>query len=99
MHHALLLGVGLTLTSVLLFIPALYMRAWTGLALPAETLALMFFPVPILGIATVTKKQWLLLWLFPCSHLLALMTVPELSSHRLYQGVEGLGAFGVFRDL
>jgi len=95
MHHALLLGVGLTLTSLLLFIPALYMRALTGLELSMDMVTLMSLPILVLLIGTITKRAWLLLWLFPCSHLLALAVIPELSSHRLYQGVEGLGAFGV----
>jgi hypothetical protein len=95
MHQTLLFGVGLALTSLLLFIPALYMRAWSGLALPVETIALIGLPLPVLAAGILGKRHWLLLWAFPSSHLLALSSIPELTHSRLYQGAEGLAAFAV----
>ena len=94
MHHALLMGVGLTLTTLLLFLPALHMRATTGLELQVHHLAFVLLPVSVLLLALAYKREWIRLWLFPCSHLLALATIPQLSSPKLYHGLEGLGAFG-----
>jgi hypothetical protein len=95
MHQALLLGVGLALTSLLLVIPALYMRAWSGLALPADAIALIGLPIAVLAAGILSKRHWILLWAFPSSHLLALTGIPELTDSRLYQGAEGLAAFAV----
>ena len=88
------MGVGLTLTTLLLFLPALHMQAATGLELQVHQIAFILLPVPLLMLALVYKREWVRLWLFPCSHLVALATIPELSSLKLYHGLEGLGAFG-----
>ena len=63
--------------------------------LPIPSVVLMVIPIPILFFATASKREWVRVWLFPCSHLAALGTIPGLSSSRLYQGLEGLGAFAV----
>lgn len=95
MHHALLLGVGLTFTSVLLFLPVLYMQQTTGLTVTSGSMVLLSLPCALLMMSVFVRKDWLDIWLFPCSHLPALVVIPELSGTRLYQGIEGVSAFAV----
>jgi len=93
MQRALLFGIGLTLTSLLLYIPALYVRAWSGLEVTPLAMLVMALPLVVLAAAVLSRRDSLVLWAFPCSHLPALFAIPQLASSRLYHEWEGLAAF------
>ncbi len=90
MRSALLLGIGLTFTALLLVFPALH----GVVAFPSTALQWVAWTLPPVALFAVglVPRPWLAMWLFPAAHLPALVLLPGLAGREVYRGVGGLGA-------
>ncbi len=90
MNRLLLIGIGATFTSLVLFAPVLVMERWADLSVSTTNAMLLALPVLVLLAMTAFRSEMMIYWLFPVSHLPALVVEERLTSSEFYSGWSGV---------